>query len=90
MTIYDDNPVMAVEAELIHAFTQRGITLVHADSMELWELAAACGVHRVETREEHDNREIVEKKQEYWEETVEKRAAIMARRKERQAERARR
>lgn len=90
MTIYDDNPVMAVEAELIHAFTQRGITLVHADSMELWELAAACGAHRKETREEHDNREIVEKKADYWAETVDKRAAIMARRKERQAEAKRR
>lgn len=90
MTIYDDNPVMAVEAELIHVFALRGLPLPSADSMELWELAAACGVHRKETREEHDNREIVEKKADYWDETVDKRAEIMARRKERKAEKGRR
>ena len=90
MTIYDDDPVLAVEAELIHAFSTRGIPLPVADTMELWELAASVGVHRVETREEHDNREIVEKKEQEWEETKTKRAAIMARRKERQAEKERR
>ena len=60
MTIYDDDPVMAVEAELIHAFTQRGITLCSCRFHELELLLLA--VYGVETREEHDNREI-EKKQ---------------------------
>lgn len=86
MTFYDDSPVMAVEAELIHAFQLRGITLAHADQMELWELAAACGVHRVETWEERNDREIVTKKEEYWQETQEKRQAMMRARAERKAE----
>lgn len=85
MTFYDDQPVMAVEAELIHAFTLRGIPLPAADGMELWELAAACGIHRVETWEARNDREIVEKKQEYWDETAGRRMELLNRRKSRRA-----
>jgi hypothetical protein len=53
----------------------------------LWEIAAALGIHRIETYEERDNREIVEVKAEYWEETGQARrehmARVAARRRER-------
>ena len=59
--------------------------------MELWELASACGLHRVETVSDHDEREIVERKEEYWEETQTKRNEMLAgyteRRKQRDVER---
>jgi len=82
--------MFAAEAELIYLISRIGIPLHAAEQMELWELAAAGGLHRVETQSARDEREIVEKKQEYWGETVDKRAEIMARRKERKAERTRR
>ena len=62
---------MADEAEIIYAVTRAGVPLHYADEMELWELASAVGLHRVETRAQHDEREIVEKSQEYWGETQE-------------------
>lgn len=59
--------------------------------MELWQLASAFGLHRVETRAEHDEREIVQAKAAEWEETQEQRmealADYSARRKQRELER---
>lgn len=53
----------------------------------LWEIAAALGLHRIETYADRDMREIVETKQEYWEETgaerMERIARVTAARKER-------
>jgi hypothetical protein len=86
-------PVFAVEAEIIHVCSVRNLPPPVADEMELWEVAAYLGLHRIETREAHDTREIVETKQAYWEETAEQRQAKMAgyskRRKERALERKR-
>lgn len=90
MTTLDDLPMFAAEAELIYIIARIGIPLRDAEQMELWEIAAAGGLHRVETQSARDEREVVQKKQEYWEATVDKRAEIMARRRERQAEKARR
>lgn len=64
---------MRLEAELIYATASRGISWADALNLELWQLAAALGLHRIETRAEHDTREIVESKGEYWEETQERR-----------------
>jgi hypothetical protein len=77
---------MALEAELIYATTSRGLSWESALEMELWQLAAALGLHRIETRAERDNREIVEAKQSYFEETgdarMERLAGYSARREE--------
>jgi hypothetical protein len=43
--------------------------------MELWEIAAYLGLHRIETVGQRDQREIVETKAAYWEETREARSA---------------
>lgn len=63
------------------------------DEMELWEVAAYLGLHRVETREDRDNREIVEAKHDYWERTrsqrMEKFDGYSERRRERRQARAR-
>ena len=62
-----------------------------ADDYELWELAAAVGLHRVETVAQHDEREIVERSEAYWEETQtvrnEKLIGYTERRKARERER---
>lgn len=86
MTNLDDLPALAGEAELIFLVSKIGVPLHAADSMELWELAAAGGLHRVETFTQRDEREIIAKKEEYWDETQAKRRAIMERRKQRKAE----
>lgn len=91
LTHYDDWPIMALEAELIYATTSRGLSWESAQEMELWQIAAALGLHRIETRAEHDAREIVGKKEEYWEETREQREEKLSgyseRRKQRELER---
>jgi hypothetical protein len=69
---------MAVESELIYITARAGISWTDAMELEPWQLAAAIGVHRVETREDHDNREIIEAKRAYFEETGEARQAHMA------------
>lgn len=83
MTHLDSLPVLAAEAEMIFIVSRIGVPLDVADGMELWELAAAGGLHRIETQTEHDEREIVAKKEAYWAETETKRNEVMARRKER-------
>jgi len=81
-------PVLAQEAEIIHACSMRHLALPTADEMELWEVASYLGLHRVETLEERDNREIVETKKEYFEETGEQRAEKLTGYSERRRERA--
>jgi hypothetical protein len=82
---------MVLEAELIFACTTRGIGWEAAQDFELWELAAALGLHRLETRAERDQREIIEAKRDYFEETGEARMERLAgygeRRKQQAAER---
>jgi hypothetical protein len=82
-----------MEAEIIHACGVRGLDPRTADGMYLWEIAAYLGIHRLETIEERDQREIVQKKADYWEETQDKRAGQLtgysARRKARDLERRR-
>lgn len=75
ITAYDDSPLMALEAELIYATTSRGLSWESALELELWQLAAALGLHRIETRAQRDNREITEAKSEYWDQTGEARSA---------------
>lgn len=69
VTSLDHLPNMKVEAELIHILHRAGIPLAHADSQELWELAAAIGMHRTERVVDRDARVITEEKQAEWEQT---------------------
>ena len=90
ITAYDDtSPLMALEAELIYATASRGIPWDSALEMELWQIAAALGMHRIETRKDHDAREITEAKQKYWEETKDQRLAKVAGYNRRKKDRAR-
>lgn len=86
-------PVLAQEAEILHACAMRNLAPTVADEMELWEVASYLGLHRIETWEDRENREIVETKQEYWEETeserMEKLAGYSQRKKARALERKR-
>lgn len=81
---------MALEAELIYAATSRGMAWESVQGMELWQIAASFGLHRLETRAQRDQREITEAKAEYWEETAEQRLAKMDGYSERRAESKRR
>lgn len=78
---------MALEAELLFLCRRGGVSLIEANELELWELASALGLHRVETYEQRDQREIIDTKAAYWEETQEARMAKMAEYSERRAER---
>lgn len=88
MTHYDEHPVMAAEAEIIHACARGMLPLPMAEEMELWEIASYLGLHRIETWEQRDTREIVEKKSELWDETgparMERMAKVAEERKARQ------
>jgi hypothetical protein len=88
---HHDKPHMAMEAELLHILHRGGIPLHVADRYTLWENAAALGMHRVETVAQRDEREVVDTKREYWEETQaqrqEKLAGYAERRKQRELER---
>lgn len=88
MTHFDHIPVLAQEAEIIHACSYRGLAPTTADSMELWEIASYLGLHRIETVEDRDQREIVETKGEYWEETQRERMGKLAGYSERKKARA--
>lgn len=81
--------MLAQEAEIIHACGMRQLPVTSADEMELWEVASYLGLHRVETWEERDNREIVEAKEQYWEETGDQRAEKLTGYSERRRARAR-
>lgn len=91
VTHYDDMPWLQREAEIINICQRGGLPLPIADDMELWEIAAALGMHRIETLEERDNREIVQTKQEYFEETgsqrLERVSGYRERRRQRDLER---
>ena len=62
-----------------------------AETMELWEVAAALGIHRTETEAAYVEREIIERSAAYFEETREQRMEHLAgyaeRRKRREEER---
>lgn len=79
------------EAQIIRLAAMHGIALPHADTYELWELAAACGAHLLETWAQHDERTLIAGAAEYYEETKEIRAELMdgymERRKARERER---
>ena len=77
---------MALEAELIFATASRGISWESAEDMELWQIAAALGLHRLETRAQRDAREITQAKQAEWDVTKERRLDRMADYSERRAE----
>ena len=78
LTTHDDWPLLALEAELIYAATSRGISWTEAQDLELWQIAAALGLHRVETRATRDAREIVETKRDYFEATKDQRLPKLA------------
>lgn len=78
VTALDDWPVMSLEAELIYATTSRGVAWTAALDMELWQIAAALGLHRLETRADRDQREITDTKAEYWEQTGEARSEMLS------------
>ena len=69
---------MALEAELIYAATLRGMAWESVLDMELWQVAASFGLHRLETRAQRDQREITATKSEYWDETGEQRMERLA------------
>lgn len=77
---------------MIYATTQRGMSWEVVQGMELWQIAAALGIHRVETRADHDAREIVDSKKAYFEETgqarMEKLSGYRERREQRRRQRA--
>lgn len=75
------------EADLIYHIALAGIPLPVAESMELWELAAARGLHYTETLQEKNVRDVDAAQAAYYEETREKREAIMAARAERRRDR---
>ena len=85
VTAYDHLPDLKVEAELIHILHRAGIPLHHADQLELWELAAAVGLHRTERVIDRDARLIGEEKQAEWEATQEARMERIRRRQERRS-----
>lgn len=55
--------------------------------MELWEIAAAAGLHRIETWDEKNQREIIAVKDEYWQETKTQRTEQLSGYHERRAAR---
>lgn len=70
---------------MIYAATSRGIAWESLLGMELWQIAAALGLHRLETRAQQDQREIYEAKSDLWDETGEQRMEQMAGYSERRA-----
>lgn len=88
ITTLDGTP-FEQEAQIIRMAAVHGIALPFADGMELWELAAACGVHLVETWGQHNEREVVTKAKAYYEETAEVREAKLAEYQEKRRERER-
>lgn len=82
-----DDIGLRVEADLIYHIALAGIPLPVAEGMELWELAAARGLHYTESLQDKNIREVDEAQKEYYEETREQREALMARQAERRRER---
>ena len=73
MTTLDHLPDLRLEAELIHVLHRAGIPLADAEHQELWELAAALGLHRTEPVADRDARRLVEEKEAEWAATQEAR-----------------
>lgn len=78
---------MRPEADILYIIHRAGITLDQAERYELWELAAACGLHLGETISEKDQRDIVDKKQAEWVETKDRRTELLREAAERRRER---
>jgi hypothetical protein len=74
---------MAVESELIFLCRRGGVPWSEALELEFWELAAALGLHRVETIADRDTRILIETQAEYWDQTGAQRMAKIAERAER-------
>ena len=68
-----DGTPLRPEADILYIIHRAGVTLSEAERYELWELAAACGLHLGETVGERDQREIIDKKQAEWEQTGDER-----------------
>ena len=85
MTTLDHLPDLRLEAELIHILHRAGIPLADADGQELWELAAALGLHRIEPVAEQAARLIVEQKEAEWEQTQEARMERIRQARERRS-----
>jgi len=75
------------EADIIYLAALAGIPLPVAEGMELWELAAAKGMHYTETLQEHNIRETNAEQEKVWEETQAQSLEILARQAERRRER---
>jgi len=75
------------EADIIYLAALAGIPLPTAEGMELWELAAAKGMHYTETLQEHNIRETNAEQEKVWEETQVQRMELLARQAERRRER---
>lgn len=82
-----DDLGLRAEADLIYHIALAGIPLPVAETMELWELAAARGLHYTESLQEKNIRETDEEQAAYYEETREQREAMIARQAERRRER---
>lgn len=85
VTSLDHLPDLKVEAELIHILHRAGIPLNVADTQELWELAAAIGMHRTEKVTDRDARLIAEEKEREWDATQEQRMERIRARQQRRS-----
>lgn len=85
MTTLDHLPDLRLEAELIHVLHRAGIPLAQAENQELWELAAALGMHRVEPVVDRDERLLVEAKEAEWQATQDARMERIRQRKQRRS-----
>ena len=85
-----DTTGLRVEADIIYLAALAGIPLPVAEGMELWEIAAARGMHYTETLQDHNVRTIDVEQAAVWEETQVKRQELLARQAERRRERKRR
>jgi len=82
-----DDIGLRVEADIIYLAALAGIPLHTAETMELWELAAAGGRHLTETLQAKNVREVDEAQAAVWEETHQQRMERMAEAAERRRER---
>lgn len=78
---------LRVEADIIYHIALAGIPLPVAEGMELWELAAARGLHYTESLQERNIRETDAEQAAYYEETKDVREELMRRQAERRRER---
>lgn len=77
-TSHLDGTHLRPEADILFMIHKAGITLPDAAGYELWELAAAVGLHYGPTIAERDATEIIDKKQAEWDATADERMRRMA------------